>query len=87
MRHVKLVGLAVFGLVFSLSDASAMNTPCSGSKGGVKACQGSKFLCNNGTLSRSKRNCSGIGGGAGGDVSDGGSGGASGGKGARGRRR
>lgn len=35
------------------------NKPCSGSKGGIKACTtNGKFLCNDGTISKSKRVCS-----------------------------
>lgn len=34
------------------------NKPCSGNKGGVKACTtNGKFLCNDGTISKSKRVC------------------------------
>lgn len=32
--------------------------PCSGSKGGVSHCDGAKFVCNDGTISQSKRSCS-----------------------------
>lgn len=35
------------------------NKPCSGSKGGIKACTASgKFMCNDGSISKSKRICS-----------------------------
>ena len=38
----------------------AQNTPCSGKKGGVKACTSDgKFMCNNGTISQSKKTCGG----------------------------
>lgn len=37
--------------------AFAANTPCSGKKGGVSHCQGSKFICNDGSISGSKRVC------------------------------
>lgn len=34
------------------------NTPCSGNKGGIKACTADgKFMCNDGTISKSKRVC------------------------------
>lgn len=36
----------------------AQNTPCSGKKGGVKQCTADgKFMCNNGTVSASKKKC------------------------------
>lgn len=31
--------------------------PCSGSKGGIQRCVNGNFLCNDGTISRSKRVC------------------------------
>lgn len=38
--------------------ASAANKPCSGRKGGVSHCQGDTFVCNDGSVSASKRSCS-----------------------------
>lgn len=37
----------------------ARNAPCSGKKGGVSHCAGGKFVCNDGTVSASKKICSG----------------------------
>lgn len=37
----------------------AQNKPCSGKKGGIAYCSNGKFMCKNGTLSRSKRRCGG----------------------------
>lgn len=34
------------------------NLPCTGSKGGVNHCEGSKFICNDGTASTSTKDCS-----------------------------
>lgn len=48
-------------MVLSYSVAEARNTPCSQGKGGIKACQGTKYLCNNGTISASKYPCTGHG--------------------------
>ncbi|TNC14920.1 hypothetical protein FF100_04920 [Methylobacterium terricola] len=78
---MKLVLPAAFaGLVtFAPLDAEARNYPCSQSKGGVKACSGGRFLCNDGSFSRSTRTCHGYEG----SSSEGGSGGRS----RRGRRR
>lgn len=42
----------------SMSSTFAANTPCSGKKGGVAACQNGKFLCKDGTISASKKTCS-----------------------------
>ncbi|WPO99465.1 hypothetical protein SFA35_23175 [Pseudomonas sp. HR96] len=45
-------------LVALLSQTSlAANTPCSGHKGGVARCDGELFLCNDGSISQSKRSC------------------------------
>jgi hypothetical protein len=49
-------------LVFTLStaiSAFAANTPCSGGKGGIAHCAGGKFVCNDGSISGSKKFCSG----------------------------
>jgi endonuclease G len=40
-------------------NAIAQNTPCSGKKGGISHCDGAKFVCNDGSYSRSKKSCSG----------------------------
>ncbi|MGO4336016.1 hypothetical protein AB4037_14000 [Labrys sp. KB_33_2] len=51
--------IAVIAVILATGIAEARNTPCSGKKGGVKACTSNgKFLCNNGTISQSKRTCS-----------------------------
>lgn len=49
----------VLGLVLMLSSLStlAANTPCSGRKGGIAGCDGDVFLCNDGSISASKRSC------------------------------
>lgn len=35
----------------------ASNTPCSGKKGGVSHCAGGRFVCNDGSVSASKKIC------------------------------
>src|SRR5690606_1384946 len=45
-------------LVLSPLQAEARNTPCSGSKGGISHCAGSRFVCNDGSISGSKKVCS-----------------------------
>lgn len=39
------------------SSAFATNTPCSGKKGGIDHCQGSTFICRDGSVSGSKKSC------------------------------
>ena len=51
-------GAAVFILLLGCMEALAANTPCSGKQGGINHCEGSAFICNDGTLSQSKKNCS-----------------------------
>lgn len=49
---------AIFmALIFAFSAAFAYNRPCSGSKGGISHCEGGKFICNDGSVSASKRLC------------------------------
>lgn len=45
-------------LALAGGTATAANYPCSGSKGGVSHCEGATWVCNDGTASGSKRNCS-----------------------------
>jgi hypothetical protein len=42
---------------FGLSQAHAQNYPCSKSKGGVSHCENGKFVCSDGTYSKSKKTC------------------------------
>ncbi|TBY60413.1 hypothetical protein E0H46_31435 [Rhizobium leguminosarum bv. viciae] len=39
------------------SSALATNTPCSGKKGGIDHCQGSTFICRDGSVSGSRKSC------------------------------
>lgn len=55
-RHAALA-LAAFLLIANPATQAA-NYPCSGKKGGVSHCAGSTFVCNDGSASGSKRNCS-----------------------------
>lgn len=56
MRLILLLLAACFA-----TTVYASNYPCSGSKGGVDHCLGEKFLCRDGSISASKRICSGSG--------------------------
>ena len=45
-------------LVISFNvDISAQNTPCSGKKGGISHCEKGKFVCKDGSISKSKKIC------------------------------
>ncbi|MEY1354949.1 cell envelope biogenesis protein TolA, partial [Providencia huaxiensis] len=44
-------------MVASINTANARNYPCSGSKGGIDRCDGEKFICNDGSTSRSEQVC------------------------------
>jgi endonuclease G len=55
MKKLLWIFMAVLILPFT---ALAQNTPCSGKKGGISHCDGSKFVCNDGSYSRSKKSCS-----------------------------
>ena len=51
-------------LIVSQAEAARGRKPCSGAKGGISHCTSSgKFVCNDGSLSRSQKICSGYGGG------------------------
>lgn len=52
-----LTALALF-MTSNSSSVYAQNTPCSGAKGGIAHCEGATFVCNDGTVSASKKNCS-----------------------------
>jgi len=53
----------VFYVLFSLqAEAARGRQPCSGSKGGIAYCTSNgRFVCNDGSMSQSKRFCSGYG--------------------------
>lgn len=59
----KLIFLLVSGMLFTAqADAARGRQPCSGSKGGIAHCTSDgRFVCNDGSLSQSKRFCSGYG--------------------------
>lgn len=52
--------MKLLAIVFAMLAVTtyAQNTPCSGKKGGVAACtKDGKFMCQNGTISQSKKVC------------------------------
>lgn len=59
-----IVKSAIMALVASVALASTTaqakgREPCSGSKGGVSHCENGQFVCNDGSVSQSKRVCEG----------------------------
>lgn len=50
--------LLVLILAAAHQSAVAANTPCSGKKGGISHCAGADFICNDGSVSASKKICS-----------------------------
>ncbi|MBV8045248.1 hypothetical protein [Pluralibacter sp.] len=61
---MKIINLfLVFGVFITLqAEAARGRQPCSGSKGGIAHCTSDgRFVCNDGSLSQSKRFCSGYG--------------------------
>jgi endonuclease G len=49
----------IFAVALLLPIASnAANTPCSGSKGGIASCNGAQFVCKDGSVSKSVKDCS-----------------------------
>ncbi len=57
MKQIILTILLVLGSL-SFAEAGRGRQPCSGSKGGVSHCDGSKFVCKDGSISASKKICS-----------------------------
>ncbi|PJX23885.1 hypothetical protein CAP48_12310 [Advenella sp. S44] len=43
--------------ILLIPPAQARNYPCSGAKGGISHCQGETFICNDGSVSASKKDC------------------------------
>lgn len=55
MSRVLIV--ALLGLVLSSSTWANGRQPCDRGAGGISHCRGDKFVCNNGTISQSKKVC------------------------------
>lgn len=53
-----LIALVASTIILSPAAMAKGKKPCSGSKGGIKACTSDgKFLCKDGTISASKKVC------------------------------
>jgi len=54
----KILFLSLLALSVSTSvEAGKGRQPCSGKKGGINHCQGAKFICQDGSMSASKKTC------------------------------
>jgi hypothetical protein len=64
-RHwIRVVIASTVLVVVPGNTAEAANEPCSGKKGGIAGCRGETFICNDGSVSASKKSCSAYAGGA-----------------------
>ncbi|MDP2202295.1 MAG: hypothetical protein Q8K07_09775 [Methylicorpusculum sp.] len=54
---ILLTAIMAIGFVASTAEAKGRE-PCSGKKGGISHCSGAKFVCKDGTISKSKKTCS-----------------------------
>lgn len=57
-RNAVLTFTLVMLPCLAMPPAMARNYPCSGAKGGISHCQGETFICNDGSVSGSKKHCS-----------------------------
>lgn len=58
---LKKLPLILGAMIFVATAAGVQargKQPCSGSKGGISHCSGTKFVCKDGTISKSKKICS-----------------------------
>lgn len=60
MRTLIVFCVISFFLITTENSAFAGRLPCSGNKGGISHCDGENFVCNDGSLSSSKKICSGF---------------------------
>jgi hypothetical protein len=58
LKRARWLQLLLAAAALTWSGVSAANYPCSGGKGGVARCNGALFICNDGSISGSKKNCS-----------------------------
>ena len=56
-KLICLLFVAIFALGTTAAQAQGRQ-PCSGKKGGISHCEGSTFVCNDGSVSASKKSCS-----------------------------
>ncbi|MDR2240027.1 MAG: hypothetical protein LBE33_06240 [Zoogloeaceae bacterium] len=58
MKQATITLLLCLCAVGAAGTVSAASAPCGGSKGGISRCEGEKFICNDGSVSASKKKCS-----------------------------
>ncbi len=56
MKQITLIILLTLSSI-NITEAGRGRQPCSGSKGGISHCDGSKFVCKDGSISGSKKIC------------------------------
>lgn len=57
-KFVSLIALTTLALTLTTpAHAGRGNKICSGKKGGISHCSGGKYVCNNGTISRTTQIC------------------------------
>ncbi len=58
MQSIMPALLSLAFMVAPITQAQAQNTPCSGKMGGISHCsKEGKFVCKNGKISQSKKQC------------------------------
>lgn len=55
--HILKVGVVMLVGWGALAGIAEANAPCSGRKGGIASCRGETFICNDGSVSGSKKSC------------------------------
>lgn len=57
-KSLSLIALTAFALALTTpAHAARGNKICSGSKGGISHCSGGKYVCNDGSISRTTKIC------------------------------
>lgn len=59
---LRVLAIAIGVVATTVAADARGRTPCSGSKGGISHCMGRYFVCNDGSTSQSKRDCTTYGG-------------------------
>lgn len=59
MKTRTLIAVLLLAVTTTSADASRGRQPCSGKKGGISHCENGRFICNDGSVSQSKRICRG----------------------------
>ncbi|QEY25802.1 YdcA family protein [Neisseria zalophi] len=57
MKKITMVLIAIALSSASFTVTAKGRQPCSGKKGGISHCSGGKFVCVDGTISKSKKIC------------------------------